>query len=256
MNSILFPPFGLPPMPRFALEDFLRGQASHYLRAMNTFKMPLSPTIPIPIPKIEMKTESEVKIEVKLEELSHRKDSFSPSTQCSDKKKDKRLVSEEYRSTKNIPKNFGKAIATFGLNKMALPYIETIIVKEGVTMAEFTGMMKLAKKTIRSIDSFRSLLLINDTDAPLLVRQKKAFQAISIIFVKYFSVNWIIHSRLDNKMVYLKHRSKMLRRIENPITFTYLKPFKGRDQRKLEQNLRQKFSENIDEQINVKSESF
>jgi hypothetical protein len=52
---------------------------------------------------------------------------------------------------------------------------------------------------------------------------KKAFQELTEIFVKYFSVNWILNSKLQYKIEYLKCRYKILRRIKNPHLFAYFK---------------------------------
>lgn len=126
-------------------------------------------------------------------------------------------------STKNITINYGKAIASFATSHLAIFYLEPYLITEGVTLSEFVGYINKAKDTIGGIHSFRSLLLIENKDEPKVMVYKKLFRMLSEVFIKYFSVNWIIHSKVTHKMVYLKYRSKMLRRVQNPEHFTYIK---------------------------------
>lgn len=134
------------------------------------------------------------------------------------------------RATKNIVINFGKAIASFAVSPLATPYLEQILEKENITSKEFTDFVNEAKAGIGGIDSFRLLLLIDESrDTPRLAACKRAFAAISTVFIKYFSVNWITHGRVAHKLTYLKYRFKVLRRIQNPEFFTYISEGKRRD---------------------------
>jgi len=126
--------------------------------------------------------------------------------------------------TKNIIINYGRAIVTFALSRLSKPYIESDLIKEGVNLEEFTDFILETRGIgIGSIHSFRSMLLINEKDSAKVAIFKKLFMKISEVFIKYFSVNWIIHGRVNHKLVYLKYRYKMLRRIQNPEHFTYVK---------------------------------
>jgi len=134
-----------------------------------------------------------------------------------------------YLQAKNIVTNFGKAIATFGLSKLALPYLSAELEKpkyEGkLQVSDFIEFMKENKANINSIDNLRNLLLTKDEDSAKSIALKQCFQVIAEIFIKYFSVNWIIHGRVTYKLEHLKFRFKMLRRIQNPQQFTYLKSY-------------------------------
>jgi len=142
-------------------------------------------------------------------------------------------INENYRATKNIPKNYGKAITSFSTSELATPYLDPILRREGLTNEQFMDYMKLAKESIQGIDTFRAFLLIDRNDSSLLIAKKRAFQAIGIVFIKYFSVNWIMHGRLSNKIVYLKYRFKILRRIQKPELFTYLQGPKSKKEAKV-----------------------
>jgi len=135
-------------------------------------------------------------------------------------------IPDYYRSTKNIAKNYGKAIASFACSDLAMPYLESIIENESCTMAEFMDYIRRNKEMIQGIDSFRAMLLPREADTMKEAAFKRVFQSISETFIKSFSVNWICHGKMKDKIVYLKFRFKILRRIRNPKEFTYLKKSK------------------------------
>ena len=134
-----------------------------------------------------------------------------------------------YLQTKNIVTNFGKAIATFALSGLALPYVQPILEKteleESIEVEDVVNFVQSQKSNINSIAGFRALLLIQETDSKKIVSCKKCFQMVAETFIKYFSVNWIVHGRVTYKLEHLKFRYKMLRRIQNPEQFTYLKGY-------------------------------
>ena len=127
-------------------------------------------------------------------------------------------------STKNISINYGKAISSFAISALALPYLQPTFDQGEVSLNDFILFMNHAKTKIGGISSLRSLLMINDkVDGVKTMMLKKTFKMIGEVFIKYFSVNWIIHGKVTHKLVYLKFRSKMLRRFENPELFTYVR---------------------------------
>jgi len=135
-----------------------------------------------------------------------------------------------YLETKNIVTNFGKQMAAFAASDLALPYLEDIVKKltsqgEKIKLSSFQAFIGKTRGNISSIDSLRSLVLETETDSETTILCKKVFRMISEVFIKYFSVNWIIHGRITYKMPHLKFRYKMLRRIQNPSCFTYLKGY-------------------------------
>lgn len=128
-------------------------------------------------------------------------------------------------SAKNIIKNYGRALQNFAISNMVVPYIVPLLAQEKVTLKDFRRFFYSKKKQVRSIAGLRNLLLANVNDDHETAAFKRVFQTISIIFIKYFSVNWIFSGKLLNKSAHLKCRFKMLRRIKNPENFTYLKGF-------------------------------
>lgn len=138
--------------------------------------------------------------------------------------RERKKTSLKAKSTKTVVKNYGKAIASFAMTPIAVTYLVPMLDQEAnITLNEFVNYMSTAKESIEGIDTFRALLLIADTDDEKIASYKRIFKAIAEVFVKYFSVNWIFSGRMKDKEIHLKLRFKMLRRIQNPEQFTYLK---------------------------------
>ena len=128
-------------------------------------------------------------------------------------------------SAKNIVKNYGRALANFAASNLAVPYLNTLIEKEKVRVKDFRRFIASKKKRARCIAGLRNLLVVQDDDSEHVAAFKRIFKDVSVIFIKYFSVNWIFSGKLCDKITHLKYRFKILRRIRNPEHFTYLKGF-------------------------------
>jgi len=138
-------------------------------------------------------------------------------------------IPETSRATKNIVKNYGKAICNFATSQIAIPYL-TQLIKDDIQLTDFVAYVSQIKESIRGLHHFRSILIENNDDSPLIIKYKKLFKEISEVFIKYFSVNWIFSGKVLHKQAHLKFRFKMLRRIRCPELFTYLKnPIKDKD---------------------------
>ena len=143
----------------------------------------------------------------------------------STKKTPSRLLQEKKtaNSAKNIVKNFGRAMITFAISKLASPYIEKELKIHCIAEKEFIQYLYLRKENMDGISSLRGLLLVEEEDDMTTISIKKVFQWACEVFIKLFSVNWIFNSKLGDKMVHVKARFKILRRIRDPKNFTYLK---------------------------------
>jgi len=130
-------------------------------------------------------------------------------------------------NSKNIVKNYGKALCSFASNKIAVPYMEDILKRkplESMRIKEFMEFIKGKKESINSIESLRKLLVIDENQDDTLIKSyKELFKEVSIIFLKYFAVNWIYSGKLLHKNAHMQYRFKILRRVQNPEHFTYLK---------------------------------
>jgi len=147
-----------------------------------------------------------------------RKDSFRQTSL--EAKKESKVT-----SSKTIVKNFGKAMCAFAASELAMPYLKQIVEQGANVIKSFQMYIKKKKNGVDSIESLRSLLLIGRGDGEEVMLYKKIFQEVSIIFIKYFSVNWIFQGKMAHKQAHLRARFKMLRRVQNPEYFTYFKGF-------------------------------
>ena len=126
--------------------------------------------------------------------------------------------------SKNIVKNYGKAICAFCLSEAGKPYLSKSLQAQGANFQEFKKFVINSKETIDSIDRFRVLLCPNsEYDSEEESQCKLVFRDMSEHFIRDFAVNWIFSSRAQNKYAHLGYRFKMLRRVKNPDTFTFLK---------------------------------
>jgi hypothetical protein len=124
--------------------------------------------------------------------------------------------------SKNIVKNYGKAMAAFAASKLAQPYLEDLAKEHRVRPIDFHNFIASYKESIDSIDSLRGFLLPYEDDEEEIQCYKRIFQGLCEVFLKYFAVNWVTHGRMMHKDDHLKYRNKMLRRVRNPEIFTYL----------------------------------
>ena len=125
-----------------------------------------------------------------------------------------------------IVRNYAKALCSFAASDMAIPYLKDMISKDFQGKADIAGFqkhMKDQKGKTASISSLRGLLMINKNDTEREKAYKQMFSQISILFLKFFAVNWIFSGKVKYRLEHLKYRQKMLRRVRNPEFFTYLK---------------------------------
>lgn len=132
---------------------------------------------------------------------------------------------EKKPNSKHIIKNFGKAMCTFACSTMAQPYLQDILKNGNIKVHDFQNYIKGKRDIIDSMKSIRDLLLVKKNDDEKLKAYKEIFQKISVVFIKFFSVNWIFQGKMTYKQAHVDARFKMLRRIRNPEQFTYFKDF-------------------------------
>ena len=152
----------------------------------------------------------------------------------------KRVRNPNLSSSKNIMKNYARALANFAGSNIAVPYLRQMIdqryskskkqAKERTDNIEselsgFKQFIEKNKQKINCIKNLRGLLLAEDKDADNIKLFKELFKNISVIFLKFFSVNWLFSSKIGDKAAHLKYRLRLLRRVQNPKFFTYLEDF-------------------------------
>ena len=134
---------------------------------------------------------------------------------------------DESRQTKNIVKNYGQAICKFSTSSLALPYLQRLIQEEEVELMGFVNFVNRIRDQIDGLHHFRAILLPNKKDDKETAAYRRLFKNAGLIFIKFFSPNWIFHSKIIHKKAHLGFRFKMFRRIQHPELFTYLKAHKN-----------------------------
>jgi len=171
---------------------------------------------------VEPKIEYQVDIKIEdSDDLNAR--AIKTPTKPKKPRKARQSGSKSLPGVKNVVKNYGKAMCTFAYSDLATPYLEPIVKEENVTLNGFTEWIQDNKERVDSIDSLRWLLLPSSKEDEETACYKRVFQKISEIFLKFFSLNWIYSGRLTHKETHLSFRRKMLRRVKNPVLFTYLR---------------------------------
>jgi len=115
---------------------------------------------------------------------------------------------------KNIFKNYGRAICNFIVSNIGEEYSTLITDRLKVTMEQIKNYVHQSKENLNGSQGFLEFFLKRENDSAELLELKEAVARLGIIFIKYFSVNWIIHSKLLYKLDYLKCRSKILKMIQ------------------------------------------
>ena len=139
-------------------------------------------------------------------------------------------------SSNNVMKNYSRALTNFALSDIAQPYVESSLKSHGIARVYFYRFIRKDKQKMNCIQSLRNKLLIYPSDVENVAKCKKVFQAVCEVFLKYFSVNWIFSSKVNDRMTHLKYRFKILRRVRDPEHFTYLKEFKKKKQKGEDEN--------------------
>jgi len=132
---------------------------------------------------------------------------------------------KRHLSGDNIMKNYGRAMTNFALSTTARYYLVTIATRNDVSLQDFSEYIRRKKKSANCIKQIRRMLPLDEDENDEEFKLKKVFQELCVVFLKFFSVNWLYSSKIAEKVQHLKYRFKILRRVQNPQYFTYLKDF-------------------------------
>lgn len=120
--------------------------------------------------------------------------------------------------TKNIPKNYGKAIISFIERNEAV--VRRVVAAAGDNnYAGFMATIRLKKRKVNSIADLRSLWL--DEENPF----AQATRILSSIFLKKHSLPYIFNSRVTNFQGHIKYRYRLIEALREPDQFTSIKMF-------------------------------
>jgi len=161
------------------------------------------------------------------EPLKKSKADIVKEVQVEDKKVEKALQKKRSKRSfgNNVMKNYSAAMKHFALSHIAVAYLSELPEIEIVSHETFRSIL-ISKKKVNCIKTLRKLLLQEEGDSRETREFKTLFQKSCLVFIKFFSINWIFNSKLTERSKYLHYRGKLLRRIQNPQYFTYLEDFK------------------------------
>ena len=130
-----------------------------------------------------------------------------------------------YQGTK-IVRNYAQVLCSFGSSIMAKSFLKKLIEQKYNGLVEieaFQLYIRRKKESTQSMASLRDLLTVKQDETELEISYKRLFSDISVVFLKFFAVNWIFSGKVKHKLDHLKCRHKMIRRVRNPEYFTFLK---------------------------------
>ncbi|CAD8152300.1 unnamed protein product [Paramecium octaurelia] len=117
--------------------------------------------------------------------------------------------------TKNITKNFSKAIISYILNDEKL--IQKFITSE--QQDSFINILKNKKNQMTNIKQLRDMWVDNGRNPEF----NKVFRIISQYFLKNQAVPYVYNSRISNTAWHLKYRQNLLRALREPENFKFIK---------------------------------
>ena len=139
------------------------------------------------------------------------------------KRSKKARMSKEYEkklATKNIIKNYSRAIGNFAMSDLFLPYAANSPYSGCFVWNEFVEFARDARDNIQNIHNLKERLIVNEDDDTRTATFKALFKMAAEIFIKYFSVNWIFSAKLIYKQIYVQYRGTLLRGIQSPSKLT------------------------------------
>lgn len=135
----------------------------------------------------------------------------------------KTLTPKGSTSCKNVMKNYSRVFTIFALSPLSRRHLMPLLQKHKLELSSFIEFVSSQKEAVNCIKGLRdSLLLVRDTDSEQVSAIKQVFQEICVVFLKFFCVNWIYHSKILDKTAHLSYRLKLLRKVKNPSSFINL----------------------------------
>ncbi|CAD8177053.1 unnamed protein product [Paramecium octaurelia] len=125
---------------------------------------------------------------------------------------------QDQKDSKNIPKNYCKAIITFAQKNQQLCFQ---ILGDELKVARFTDFLSNQKKKLLNIRVFSALL--QQCDDPFQEEFNRTFRIISQIFIKKYAINYIYNSKIVQHNWHIRYRQQIYKGIRNPKCFSHLK---------------------------------
>lgn len=120
------------------------------------------------------------------------------------------MQSKMKNDTKNIPKNYGKAILTH-IQKTSYR-TKKVVAHFGLSYPEFMSQVRKNKTRINSIADLRKMWGEKDPENKV----KKCFRILSHEFMRKHCLMYIFNSRVKNFGTHIKYRRKIMEGVQKP----------------------------------------
>ncbi|CAD8080135.1 unnamed protein product [Paramecium primaurelia] len=125
---------------------------------------------------------------------------------------------QDQKDSKNIPKNYCKAIINFAQKNQQLCLK---ILDDELQVAKFIEFLSNQKKKLLNIKVFSALL--QQSEDPSLEKFNRTFRIISQIFIKKQAINYIYNSKIVQQNWHIRYRQQIHKGIRNPRNFSHIK---------------------------------
>jgi len=125
------------------------------------------------------------------------------------------------RPDKNIIINYSKAIFSFATSDLAKQYIDRSFQNESLNIGLFKEFVAELKPRVTGFKNFEAVFQVDENDSEKVALYRRVLKMLGVVFMKYFSVSWIINGKITHKLVYLKNRYSIMRRITKEPIFLF-----------------------------------
>ncbi len=119
--------------------------------------------------------------------------------------------------SKNIPKNYGKAIITF-IRKNE-DFTRRVLARLGMEYSAFMRNLRGLRSNLNTISQLRAIWMEEENEFA------KAYRILSIEYLRKHSLEYIFNSRVENFYKHIKYRYKVIESVSDPMAFTCMKEF-------------------------------
>lgn len=119
--------------------------------------------------------------------------------------------------SKNIPKNYGKAIITF-IRKNE-EFTRRVLGHLGLDYAGFMRNLRSLRANLNTISQLRAMWMEEENEFA------RAYRVLSLEYLRKHSLPYIFNSRVENFYKHIKYRYKIIESVSDPTAFTCMKEF-------------------------------
>lgn len=115
--------------------------------------------------------------------------------------------------SRKIYKAYCYAMAQFMVKPIAEPYLKGALDDMHINIETFRDYISLNEKMLKGFDGLVFMLTFREGDSEECKKYKRVLRLGCEVFLKYFAVNWIFHSKMPDTKIYLEYRFKILHKL-------------------------------------------